>query len=283
MHVSFDTELFMTQSDCFEQALARYQRNEFTDADVTACTGLSARSIRQLIKVGAVRTLSEGRGAGHIRRFEATTFKRLALASAIHEAGLSLRLAGQLAYLVPGDRRLYARYDPINVLCDTRLSVDSRGDLPPRLQTPWFDWFDADKPAASDPENDHLLEICDGRFVTLAFKGRSEPLFYGDLREAGTQFVSWWPFQSHTSAVFSTDADVAPKWEDPRSPANRIDPRFLNYRYERHEGETVPLMREARAAAQRPVFKTSINITLALRLALRRYLGIEPAAIGAAA
>ena len=49
MRVSFDTELFMTQSDCFEQALARYQRNEFTDADVTACTGLSARSIRQLI------------------------------------------------------------------------------------------------------------------------------------------------------------------------------------------------------------------------------------------
>ena len=45
MRVSFDTELFMTtQSDCFEQALARYQRNEFTDADVTTCTGLSARS-----------------------------------------------------------------------------------------------------------------------------------------------------------------------------------------------------------------------------------------------
>jgi len=42
-------------------------------------------------------------------------------------------------------------------------------------------------------------------------------------------------------------------------------------------------MREARAAAQRPVFKTSINITLALRLALRRYLDIEPAALGTAA
>ena len=68
----------MTPSENFEQALARYQRNEFTDADVTACTGLSARSIRQLIKVGAVRTLSEGRGAGHIRVLDATTFKRLA-------------------------------------------------------------------------------------------------------------------------------------------------------------------------------------------------------------
>jgi len=273
----------MIPSANLEQALARYQRNEFTDADVTACTGLSARSVRQLIKVGAVRTLSEVRGAGHIRRFDATTFKRLAVASAIHDAGLSLTLAGQLAYLLPGDTRLYARCDPINVLCDTRLSADPNSVLPPRLETPWFDWFDADKPAASDPENDHLLEICDCRFVTLAFKGRSEPLLYGDLREARTQFVSWWRFQSHTSAVFSPDADVAPKWEDPRSPANRIDPKFLNYQYERHDGDTDPLMREARATAQRPVFKTSINITLALRLALRRYLDIEPAALGTAA
>ncbi len=273
----------MTPSDSFEQALARYQGNEFTDADVTACTGLSARSIRQLIKVGAVRTLSEDRGAGHIRRFDATTFKRLALASAIHDAGLSLTLAGQLAYLLPGDARLYAHCDPINVLCDTRLSADPNSVPPPRLETPWFDWFDPDKPATADPENDQLLEICDGRFVALAFKRRSEPLFYGDLRNAGTEFVSWWPFQSHTSAIFSTDADVAPKWEDPRSPANRIDPKFLNYRYEGHDGETNPLMREARATAQRPVFKTSINISLAIRLALRRYLGIEPAAIGAAA
>jgi hypothetical protein len=263
-------------SDRFKQALARYQRNAFTDADVTACTGLSARSIRQLIKVGAVRTLSEERGAGYIRRFDATTFMRLAVASAIHEAGLSLTLAGQLAYLLPGDALLYDRYDPIGVLFDTTSGVDSPGERPPRLKTPRFDWFDPDKPARADPENDQLLEICDGRFVALTFKRRSEPLVYGDLRNAGTVFVSWWPFQSHSSAMFSTDADVAPKWEDPRSSANRIDPKFLNYRYERHEDETDPLRREARAAAERPVFKTSINITLALRLALRRYLGLEP-------
>ena len=270
-------------ANSFEHALARYRRTEFMDAEVTACTGLSARSIRQLIKVGAVRTRSEDRGAGYIRRFDATTFKRLALASAIHDAGLSLTLAGQLAYLLPGDARLYARYDPINVLCDTRLGADPTSGLPPRLETPTRDWFDCDKPAMTDPDTDRLLEIYDGRFVALVFKGQDEPLIYGDLREEGTAFVSWWAFQSHTSAVFSTDADVAPKWEDPRSSANRIDPKFLNYQFEHHDDETDPLMREARAVAQRPVVKTSINITLALRLALRRYLGIEPAAIGAAA
>jgi len=134
----------MIPSGNLEQALARYQRNEFTDANVTACTGLSARSIRQLIKVGAVRTLSEDRGAGHIRRFDAKTFKRLALASTIHQSGWSLALAGQLAYLLPGDSLLYERYDPINVLFDTTLSVDSHAELPPRLEPPRFDWFDPD-------------------------------------------------------------------------------------------------------------------------------------------
>src|SRR5215472_7190294 len=113
----------MAADDSLEEALRRYQENAFTDADVMGCTGLSARSIRQLIKAGAVRTRSEDRGAGHIRRFDATTFKRLALASAIHEAGLSLTLAGQFAYLLPGDARLYERYDPIGVLFDTTLSV----------------------------------------------------------------------------------------------------------------------------------------------------------------
>ena len=31
--------------------------------------------------------------------------------------------------------------------------------------------------------------------------------------------------------------------------------------------------------ARSPLFKTTINLTLAIRKALRRYLGIEPAAI----
>jgi len=266
----------MAADDSLEEALRRYQENAFTDADVMGCTGLPARSIRQLIKARAVRTRSEDRGAGHIRKFDATTFKRLAVASALNGAGFSLTLAGQLAYLLPGDRLLYARYDPINVLCDEAQGVDPNSGLPPRRQMPPFDWFDPDKPAIADPENDRLLEIIDGRFVSLVFKQRSEPLFYGDLHNGGTAFVSWWPFRSHTSAVFfSTDADVGPKWEDPRSAADRIHPRFLNYREERHDADDDRLMLEARAAAQRPVFKTSINITLAIRLALRRYLGLE--------
>jgi Transcriptional regulator, AbiEi antitoxin len=248
-----------------QKALRRYRAGIFSDADVTRCAGLSERSIRELIKRGAVRTLSEDRGAGRIRTFDAPTFKRLALVAAINDAGFSLNLAGQMAYLLPSDNLLYQTCDPINV-------------LPPRLENPRFDWFDPDKPATVDPEHDWLLEVYDGRFVAQVAQNRRYKSIYGDLRKAGTEFVSWWPFQAQLIDYFSGNADVAPKWEGKRSATDRIDPKFLNYRYENHDSFDDPLKRMGYAAAQRPIFTTTINITLAIRLALRRYLGIEPLA-----
>jgi Transcriptional regulator, AbiEi antitoxin len=260
--------------DRLRKALHRYRSGVFTDADVTRCIGLSERSIRELIKRGAVRTLSEDRGAGRIRTFDATTFKRLAFLAAINEAGFSLNLAGRMAYLLPSDDHLYRTYDPINVLFDTTVIVEG-GELPPRLESPKFHWFDPDKPATADPDNDCLLEIYDGRFVALVFQRKRGTLIYGDLRKGGTDFVSWWPFQAQLQLtdLSSTGADVAPKWEGRRSSADRIDPRFLNYRYENHDDDALRHM--ACAAALRPIFTMTINITLAIRLALRRYLGIE--------
>ncbi len=58
--------------------------------------------------------------------------------------------------------------------------------------------------------------------------------------------------------------------------ADRINPKFLDYRYECHDGDDDPLARMGYAAAWHPIFKTTINMTLAVRLALRRYLGLEP-------
>lgn len=269
----------MASSDnSLRKALRRYRAGVFTDADVTRCTALSARSIRELIKRGAARTLSEDRGAGRFRTFDAATFKRLTLVAAINQAGFSLNLAGQMAYLLPSDNLLYRTYDPINVLFDTTVSVDRGRELPPRLESPRFDWFDPDKPATADPQHDWLLEIYDGRFVAQVAQNRRLKSIYGDLRRAGTEFVSWWPFQAQLIDYPSVNGDVAPKWEGKRLSADRIDPKFLNYRYENHDSADDPLKRMGYAAAQRPIFTTTINITLAIRLALRRYLGIEPLA-----
>jgi hypothetical protein len=45
-----------------DQALRRYREGQFSDADVTQCTGLSKRSYRELIRTGAVCTITEDRG-----------------------------------------------------------------------------------------------------------------------------------------------------------------------------------------------------------------------------
>lgn len=39
-------------------ALSRYRADRFTDDDVVRCAGLSKRAYRELIKVGAVRTVT---------------------------------------------------------------------------------------------------------------------------------------------------------------------------------------------------------------------------------
>ena len=140
------------------------------------------------------------------------------------------------------------------------------------LKSRRFDWFDPDKPATADPKNDWLLEIYNGRFVALVAQERRFKSIHGDLRKAGTEFVSWWPFHAQLSNISSTEADVVPKWEGRRLSADRIDPKFLDYRYENHVSDDDPLKRTAYAAARRPIFTTTINITLAIRLALRRYL-----------
>ena len=51
----------------------------------------------------------------------------------------------------------------------------------------------------------------------------------------------------------------------------------LGYQFEHHKAKNDPLSIAAAAAVRSPVLKTTINLTLAIRKALRRYLGIEPA------
>ena len=77
-----------------------------------ACTGLSVRAWRELIKIGAVRTITEDRGRGHVRLCDATTLKRAAVIAALNRAGFSLAVSGRIAYFLPIDELLYAIWDP---------------------------------------------------------------------------------------------------------------------------------------------------------------------------
>ena len=266
------------------EVLLRYSAGFFTDDDVTRCTGLTVRAWREMIKLGAVRTCTEKRGPGRVRTCDATTFKRAAIIAVLNQAGFSLAMAGQMAYLLPLDALLYEIWDPCFILLDATAKVEPETGLPPRLKMPKANWFDLDRAATADPEIDWLIGIYNGRFVAITYGG-GKPSIYGDIRSAGTRFVAWYQFHKQhqmtegATAHFSREqiaVDIA-KWEHPFHLSDRLDPGFLDYQYEDHDGDDDALYHAAEAAARSPLFTTTINVTLAIRKALRRYLGIEPA------
>lgn len=276
----------------YDDILIRYRQDRFTDADVTRCTGLSVRAWRELIKVKAVRTKEEiyGRGRGRVRTCDAHTLKRAAVISALHRAGLSLEVAGQIAYVIPCHTLLYVVCDPLTVLFEHSAAPDPMTGPPPPLRTPLTDWFDPLKPALAEPDSDWLVEIFDGRFVGVRYDARKEPVtIFGDLREQATQFVAWLPFlrrdQFAGGAVerlaheargpgfikFIAEYGVPSKWLKAL--------RRMGYHFENHDEQSDPLCAAAGSAVRSPIVKTTINISLAIRKALRRYLDIEPAAL----
>jgi hypothetical protein len=266
-----------------DDRLQCYREGRFADEDVTRCTGLSVRAWRTLIKIGAVRTVAEGRGPGRVRQCDATTFKRTAVIAAINAAGFSLAVAGRIAYFLPFEELLYAICDPFTVLFLHNAADDPETGLPPRRKTPTVDWFDPGTPAKVDPANDWFIEIYDGRFIAGNYRVAGQPderFIYGELRDNGTTFVSWLAFHEQRP-VFDYKLKgfvdkFSAKWQLPNPCSDRLDPNFLEYKYEQHDAEDDPLHMAAEIAVSSPVIKVSINITLALRKALRRYLSIEP-------
>jgi hypothetical protein len=267
------------------QALRAYQDNRFTDDDVIRCTGLTTRALRELLKVGAVRSLTERRGPGLVRLFDATTFKRAAIIAALHAAGFSLAMAGRIAYFVPFEELLFAVCDPFAVLFMHGTPVNPETGLPRPWPEPRADWFNADRPPKADPENDWLLEIYEGRFIGALYKvpGAPEDCFiYADVRDHGTTLVLWLPFHEQRP-VFNLKLkqfvdSFAAKWDQPNNWSDRLPSDYLDYRFEDHSADHDPLRLWAEAMARDTTFTITINLTSAVRKALRRYLGLDHAA-----
>jgi hypothetical protein len=272
----------------FEDDLRRYRAGAFSDVDVTCCTGLSVRAWRELIKLGAVRTSTAARGRGRVRLCDATALKRAAVIAALNRTGLSLAVSGSIAYFLPFHTLLYALCDPFPILFQPSSDVDPETGLPPRVQKPKVHWFDPDKPAMAELETDWLIEIYDGRFVAAIYNAKVEPTIFGDLRNEGASFFAWFPLHRRDQLSGSatevlarellgpTFIEFVEDWENPVKFSRKL--KLLDYKYEKHDTDGDPLRVAAEAAARSPVFKATINVTLALRRALRRYLGIEPAA-----
>ncbi len=274
-------------------AIGRYRDARFTDADITRCTGLSVRAWRELIKLKAVRTEEEttGRGPGRVRLCDATTLKRAAIIAALNKSGMSLAVAGNVAFSMPYHTLLYVVCDPITLLFQSSTEIDPTTGLPRRIDRPRLDWFDPLKPAKAEVQVDWLIEILDGCFVGARYDTTKDDVtIFGDLRQHATRFVTWLPFPRRDQFAGGAIERIAQQlrgeglikfvaeWEDPSKWSKKWikELRHLNYQLEHHEGMTDPLCIAAESAARSSVFKATVNVSLAVRKAVRRYLGIEP-------
>jgi hypothetical protein len=275
-----------------DDPLRRYKMNEFTDRDVIRCTGLSERRWRELIKDRLVRTVAHTPGRGRIRLCDATTLKRTAAIAALNQAGLSVAVSARIAFYAPFHTALYQLCDPCAVLLQRSGNVDANGGLPPRVRKPIVSWFDPRGRARPEPETDWLIKIYEGRFVGIQYKPEDVPVIFGDLRDSGSRFVAWLPL--HRKSQFEGCAieklarkfghrrlaEAVEAWEEPTKSARELN--LLGYSYEEHGSEDDPLRALAAATVNSPVFTLTVNISLAIRKALRRYLGVEPTTRGSA-
>jgi len=269
-----------------DEALRRYGNGRFTDDDVVRCTGLSVRAWRELIKTRAVATVTESRGRGYVRVCDPTVLKRAAVIGALNRAGFSLAVSGQIAFSLPLRTMLYEICDPWMILFQRSPDLDPQARLPKRVEKPRANWFAPQRPAEADPESDWFVGVYERRFVGVTYSANQKPTIFGDLREDGASFVAWWPFRRRDSELGrvieaflserpSTLVAFVTEWENPTKWPREL--KSLGYSFEKHNHDDDPLCIAAEASTCSPLFTTTINVTLAIRKALRRYLGIEPA------
>jgi hypothetical protein len=272
----------------FSQALSSYRADRFTDRDVMYCTQLSLRAWRALLETGAVNTVAERRGRGRIRLCDSTALKRAAVIGAISRAGFSLAVSGQIAYFMPFHTLMFTVCDPITILLDPSADVTPATPFP-QIDRPSVDWFDSKKPAKAEP-TDWKIKIHEGRFVGAIYGATNNRVIFGDLRDQSTRFVAWYP--SHDKAKVTGTAieklvrealpnhrfvDFVAEFEDPTKWTKQLDK--LGYEFEKRRVDD-SLRIAAEGAVRSPLFTTTINVSLAIRKALRRYLGMEAAEPG---
>lgn len=256
-----------------EQYLSEYEQEPFMDDDVLRCTGLSLRAWRELLRTRAVETISEERGRGRVRLYNATTLKRAAAIAAINQAGLSLSVSGQIAFWWPFRLLLFQVCDPRSILY--------------AVPRPNVDWFKPNMPAGSEP-GDWLIDVYDSRFVGARYGRTNEPVIFGDVRDAGMRFVAWYPSHSKQHVIGTAIEQLARKilpyhpsvdfTADSENVVVRNFPQELKsfgYKFENLSIDD-PLRRAAENAVHDAVVVVTVNPTLAIRKALRRYLGLEP-------
>ena len=177
------------------------------------------------IRAGVART-DQGRRGPHVHGrswsrprslVRPNTFKRTAVIVALNRARFSLAMAGRIAYFC----RSRACFTPSGTRADSLsgLNADPNTGLPLRIQQPKDRLVRSGQAPKGRSENDWLIEIYEDRFVGIVCGGeaKDKPSIYGDLRDEGTSFISWFPF--HGQAEVSSASKKIARGLLPTGPA----------------------------------------------------------------
>jgi hypothetical protein len=207
--------------------------------------------------------------------------KRAAVIAHLNRAGLSLGVAGRIVYAAPYLENLeFQVVDPWEVYCDAPPEFSPGEGLkiirPVPDRRTWFHPAHAPAPFRTD----YFLYIVNSRFVMLGADKPSSP--YGELTPDLTDFI-WWErgmFDvNRERSLRNGEMRVSVKgWHDHAKPPfgtfeSTADPKTTRFTVKKFSEEDEAAAREASETA---VSKLSINASLALRIALRRLLCIEP-------
>lgn len=187
-----------------------YLNNRLTADDVERGTGLSERSQRELLKAGVIEAIPQARTKQ--RLLGAAMFRRATVVACLNQCGLSLTVAGQIAYAMPQSESIIE--DSLRHIEHIIFGVEE--DKQP------FIW---------------KIEIIDSKYVTLNM-GDGHILEYGELSAGMTSFTFWmWrigktgeyspprdtgEFRPQFNSVKIDDIDIDEVVADRRKPVTKI-------------------------------------------------------------
>lgn len=228
----------------------------YSDDQLLDATGLHIDNVRKLVTWGAVRPAKGGRGRGNVRMWTASTVRHVACIAALTDAGMSLKMAHTVVYLdVVGDV-FFDIIDP------TTLAMNA-GDR--------HGWFDPERPLKTLERGDFRLAIADGKYVFFHSVAAKKPIPKGILEENGTIFRTFVDF-AHYSGVPGADGRLErlqPKWE-PVPGFVEVDPGSLAWVYDPSLDSNDVI--DWRLAFDAAVSMTTVNLSLACKIAMRRLL-----------
>jgi hypothetical protein len=244
-----------------ESAISSSENSYFNAVDMRRATGLSERSQRELLKLGILQAVPQSRTA--TRLFNSRMLKRAAVIYPLHEhGGFSLQTSGKIIYADILLERTLEFIDPWRIR--QRLSR-SRA---PGLEREW-NLLTAKTPPVTQPD-DYYIALINRHYV--ASGDANQLRVYGHLTEDRTDIVVYrgfvWDELITPSGKIS---DQSPSEFHPEAALTGASRLFRSTDISTEEVETV------RRAHRSPVSKFSVNVSLTLRMAIRRLLKIEDA------